>query len=94
MRSEPRSLYEEQAKPLPILPILSTSLHQLPSLEISLDINNTLALPEFTNFQEDTEESYLEMDCQIPELEEVTTILQLDEAELSEFNLYFGTPSF
>ena len=102
------SLYDEltvshsKSLSVPATTASLNSLQQLPSLEISLDINTTLqtqecssALPEFSNFQEDNEESsYLDMNYQITPLEEVTTILQLNEAELSEFNLYFGSQSF
>ena len=98
-----RSLNKEQSKHYAVSTLSSNidkSIEQLPSFEISLDINSTLesafsiSSPELDNFQDDSEESlYLEMDCQIPELGEVTTILQLDETELSEFNLYFGTQS-
>ena len=99
-----RSLYKEQSKNYTVSTLstssIDKSLEQLPSLEISLDINSTLesafsiSSPELGNFQDDSEESlYLEMVCQIPEPEEVTTILQLDETELNELNLYFCTPS-
>jgi len=101
---DPESLYEEMtmfhSKP-PTAPT-NSSLPPLPSLETSLAIDITLdtaeftnTLPEFSNFREDNpERSYLDMDYQITQLDEVNTVLHLNEVELSEFNLYFGSQSF
>ena len=101
---DPESLYEEKTmfhSKNPTDPTIS-SLELLPNLETSLDIDITLAtpdftdtLPEFSNFREDNREpSYLDLDYQITQLDEVNTVLHLSEVELSEFNLYFGSQSF
>jgi len=103
---DPESLYEEITmfhSKHPAVPTIS-SLEQLPSLETSLDLDisldtaeltNTNTLPEFSNLREDNpDRSYLDIDYQITQLDEVNTILHLNEVELSEFNLYFGSQSF
>ena len=104
LSADPESLYEEMTMSHSKPPTVSTisGLQPLPSLETSLDLDISLetaefttTLPEFSNFREDNQDrSYLDMEYQITQLDEVNTILHLNEVELSEFNLYFGSQSF
>ena len=106
---ESQSLYEEvpltnvPAKADQVKMNTMGPVDMLPSFmeeSVHLDLVTSPPLPQFISFKDsasisqDADTKYLENDYQITALEEVNPILHLNEADLNEFNLYFGSQSF
>ena len=91
----------DTARPDLLSPFMEQSVDICIVTEVSGTATTAATLPEFVSFRdretvaESVESKFLEAgDYQITALDGIGPMLQLNEAELSEFNLYFGSQSF
>ena len=97
----PRGGGGDIARPDLLSPFMEQSVDICIVTEVSGTTTTAATLPEFVSFRdretvaESVESKFLEAgDYQITALDGIGPMLQLNEAELSEFNLYFGSQSF